>query len=970
MNTQTIFPALAEDLSVKYLSIGFFLLIFFFQTPVLGASQGVSVSPPAPRTVEPRAFTTLAFTITNTGTDRDTFILTTHFPKGWSTISSLKPITLKPGQHKKKLITISVPPTALSNRPYPISLTITSKVDASKTATATAQLQVKDILGLRLTPEPSPELVWAGEIVKYGFEIKNLGNRQDSFEIIASSSEKWKIDLSKQKVELGPYEKEVVNLLLKVPSDVKQDQQHVLSFQVASVKAAEQGKEISDETKIRLKTITVTDTGGSTYLELPGSMQVEVSGGNDTDHDRPETKLRLEIAGDLNEAYFTRLYFNNTYFGEDTEEYRVDLNRKEKWDLSLGHTSADFTRLTEDLSGEGISTKTFGKYFETVFWAGLSDDDGGSDIIDDDDDDEDEDEEEDSTENDLYSVGAKITALINERGLITATSTFSDHKDKDWKKHLYSLAGEYQLFDPLILSGEVAYGTERMENVEEGDSAWFTRGDFNWKAMGLNAEYYHGGTYYPGGITDEEGVGIHSSYQPFESITLWLDYQKYNDNVDDNPESITTKTEKISGGPQFRYGHWPTIDVTWEQEKEESDNITQLLGTDRVEKTISLGLYKAFPLLSISARGKWGREKDPKRNTSTRISEYNAALGGYVKPFNWEVAYTRDESLERYADASEISEKMEYRLGCRLFNMLDINAEYTNEITKSDNGKSREETVDVDLTLTRKIGIGKRHSLDLKFEGNNLTEDEDKEWRVGVTWHSEIGVPVFWIKTKARVKGQLFLDEDGNKTWGPKEKVYPKTRITLNRMHVYTDENGRFEFPVVEPGNYILDIDASNLASGIIPKTSFPMEITLEKGDKMFLDIPLEQVGTIQGMVFDDKDKSLDKNDNEEGISPIRLILLKDGKEVHEGFTDPKGKYILTDIKPGNYVLKIDTAYLPRRYVMTTAKTIPVKIVSKEQVLGLNFGAYEKPRKIIKTFFKKKNSNERSGLRYHQTLTP
>ena len=81
---------------------------------------------------------------------------------------------------------------------------------------------------------------------------------------------------------------------------------------------------------------------------------------------------------------------------------------------------------------------------------------------------------------------------------------------------------------------------------------------------------------------------------------------------------------------------------------------------------------------------------------------------------------------------------------------------------------------------------------------------------------------------------------------------------------------------------------------------------------------------------------------------------LKEGKEIQEAFTDQKGRYILTDIKPGNYVVKIDWEYLPHRYIMTTPETIKLSVRSKEQIADINFGAYKKPRKIIKTFFKKK----------------
>ena len=917
------------------------LFILIAQTSAFAGSHTVEIIPPGSRLVSPRTFVTLPFVIKNIGSVKDTFVLSIDLPEGWSSISFLNPVTLKPGQQKKKLITVSVPPTALSNILYPVKLTVISKTDATVEATATAELRVKGVLGLRLTPEPYPKLAWAGETVTYGFEIRNLGNSDDIFEIEALSSLNWKIKTSQERLALGPYQKEVVYVLLKVPRDIRQEQLHMLSFRVFSVKAKEQDKDISDEAKIRLKIIPVVDKKGKTYLELPGTMEIEFSEISDKTDGMPETKLRFETAGDLSEEYYSRLYFNGTFFKDENEDvdYRFDLSKKEDWDLSLGHTSADFTRLIGDLSGEGVSTRTYGKRLETTFFAGRNDAESSSD-------------DETTEEYDKYSVGANITALFGEKSRVGLTSIFMDQECRAENKGLYSLFGEYQLFEPLTLSGEIAHGFENTDTTKKEDAAWFTRSDFNWKKLGLSAEYYRGGTDYPGGITDEEGFNVYSRYRLFKPVALWFDYHRYNDNVDDNPANLTTKTEKIRGGPQFRYGRWPTVDVTWERERKKSNELIDLTGQDSVEDSISLGAYKSFKYITLYTRGKWGTEKNMLEDTTTTTFEYNATASGYLKMFNWGVSYDRNDNLQEHADYRDTTEKITYQLGCHLFNILSANVEYADEIIRTNSSKTRKHTYDADLNLTKRIGKGQ--SLGLKFELDNVAEDEDREWKIGLVWRWNFGTPIPWIKIKGRVRGQLFLDEDGNGTRGADEKVYPKTRITLNRMHVYTDKKGMFEFPVLDPGEYRLDMDMSQLPSGIIPAISLPRDISLKKGDNIFIDVPLEQVGTIYGVVFDDGNKNMQKDEEEDGLSPIRVVLLKDGKEIQEAFTDQKGRYILTDIKPGDYVVKIDREYLPHRYIMTTPETIKVNVKSKEQIADINFGTYKKPRKIIKTFFKKK----------------
>ena len=916
----------------------YLLFILIVPTRVFAGFHAVEVIPPGPRLVSPRTLVTLSFAIKNTGAVKDTFFLAIDLPEGWSSISSLNPVTLKPGQRKKKLITVSVPPTALSNIPYPVKLTVTSKADATVYATATAELRIKDVLGLRLTPEPYPKIAWAGETVTYGFEIRNLGNSDDIFDIEARSSRNWKVKTSQERLKLGPYQKEVVHVLLKVPRDIRQEQLHVLSFRVFSVKAKEQGKDISDEAKIRLKAIKVVDIREKTYLELPATLELEFSEISDKTDSMPETRLRFETAGDLTEEYHSRLYFKGTFFEDENEgeDYRFDLSKKEDWDLSLGHTSTDFTRLTGDLSGEGVSTRTYGKRLETTFFAGRSDAESSDD------------------EHDEHSVGANITALFGEKSRVGLTSLFMDKECRAGNKGLYSLFGEYQLFEPLTLSGEIAYGFENTDTQKKEDAAWFTRSDFNWERLGLSAEYYRGGTDYPGGITDEEGFNIYSRYRLFKPFSLWADYRRFNDNVDNNPANLTTKTEKIRGGPQFRYGRWPTVDVTWERERKKSNELASQTGQDKVEENISLQMYKSFKYITLSTTGKWGADKDMLSDTKASTSEYNATASGYLKMFNWGVSYDRNDNLQEQAAYRDTTEKITYQLGCHLFNILSANVEYTDEVTKTNGSKTRKYTYDVDLDLTKRIGIGKGQSLGLKFEWDNVTEDEEREWRIGLVWRWNFGTPIPWIKIKGRVRGQLFLDEDGNGTRGADEKVYPKTRITLNRMHVYTDEKGIFEFPVLDPGDYRLELDMTELPSGVIPAISLPRDISLSKGDEIFIDIPLEQVGTIRGTVFDDKNKNMQKDEEEDGLSPIRIILEQNGEEIQDAFTDQQGRYILTDVTPGDYVIKIDREYLPHRYIMTTPETIKVGVKFKEQIADINFGAYKKPRKIIKTFFKKK----------------
>jgi hypothetical protein len=253
------------NVNAKIISYICLSVLLIAGTPAFGASPDVEVTAPAPKLVSPRGFPSLVFVIKNTGNTEDTFDLSLHLPEGWSSITSVKPVTLKPGGHKKKLITISVPLTAQSDKIYPVKLTATSRTDHSVQATGTARISVKPVMGLRLTPQPYPKLAWAGETINYGFKIRNLGNGEDTFEVQAYSSRDWKMHLPKNRFVLGPYQDEVVKVALMVPKGIMQEQINLLSFRVFSVTAEKEGKDISDEAKLRLKIIPVVEKKGKTY---------------------------------------------------------------------------------------------------------------------------------------------------------------------------------------------------------------------------------------------------------------------------------------------------------------------------------------------------------------------------------------------------------------------------------------------------------------------------------------------------------------------------------------------------------------------------------------------------------------------------------------------------------------------------------------------------------------------------------
>ncbi len=936
-----------------------FPILFFFLTLLLpfppaafGASPAVTVSDPAPRQIAPGGFPSLVFIIKNTGTSRETFDLSLHLPKGWSAISFVHPVTLEAGGQKKKLITLSVPAATPATQNYQALLTARSTSDPGVQATGTASIGITAVQGLQLTPLPYPELSWAGKTVKYGFEIKNRGNSRDTFAVSAHSSRSWGLRISEEKVVLEPYQKKTVNVALKLPENIQQEELNMLSFQVYSVTARDLGKDIQEEAKLRIRAIPVETTEEKTYLELPGSLEWRVNEVAEESKTMPETKLRLDTGGDLNDAYSTRLHLNTSVFGDDdeVEDYVFTLAKKEAWDLTLGKTSAELSPLSRSISGTGGSITTFGERMDSTVFAGLVDDD-------------------DSTRE---GFGVRLASRVGEKSTLGITSSYINGKTNAEKSWAANIFGEHSLFDPLTLHAELGYGSDADEDDSDDETpeaqralAYLAGGEFDLEALQINGELYSSPLGYPGSRDDQEGFRLYGRYQISQFLSFWALFHRYNDNVNNDPTLLTTTTDTFKLGSQLRYGIWPTLNVTWEREKEKSNDVTSRMDTDtvetdRIEDSISMELYKSFPHLTLSGRGKWGTTRESTEDGDQNVREYGATAGGSLKMFTWRLSYDRTEEFEVDSGSMETTDTLEYGLGCNAYEPRtgcslrgDIRGS-TEWNTSSDDAPTRTEQYDASLEISKELGTTRQHALGLTYEIDNITESEEREWKIGLVWRWNFDTPIPWIKTKGIIRGRIFLDTDGNGIRDAGEKIYPMIQVRLGRRKTYTNADGFFAFPPLDAGTYVLEVDMSRLPSGLLPTIALPHTVELNKGDTMAVAIPLAQIGTIRGTVFDDANRDTQHGDGEDGLSPIRIVLVHKDKEIQEGFTDARGNYQLSDIEPGEYEVKIDTRYLPRRYHTTTPETVTVRVHSREEISGVDFGAYKKPRTIIKTFFKKK----------------
>lgn len=251
------------------------------------------------------------------------------------------------------------------------------------------------------------------------------------------------------------------------------------------------------------------------------------------------------------------------------------------------------------------------------------------------------------------------------------------------------------------------------------------------------------------------------------------------------------------------------------------------------------------------------------------------------------------------------------------------------------------------------IDFGVRSKIGKEFYG-------DKVWNFSVSFSAgtarrfQFDLPVPIIKTKGQLVGDIFIDKNGNGIRDVDEQGIPQILILLENEDAITDEDGRFEFSAMEPGEYSFSVNISNLPAYLTLKGKIPKTILIQKGIVNSIEIPVTSVCSITGSVYLDVNSNEKFDFEEKGVSTIRLIIRNEENQVWEVYSDRDGRFNATDLLPGIYTIKIDPAWLPKR-TLSGKKEWTVILTADEPNKNVNISIVKKILQIKKTFIAPKN---------------
>ena len=202
------------------------------------------------------------------------------------------------------------------------------------------------------------------------------------------------------------------------------------------------------------------------------------------------------------------------------------------------------------------------------------------------------------------------------------------------------------------------------------------------------------------------------------------------------------------------------------------------------------------------------------------------------------------------------------------------------------------------------------------------------------------------ILTKGRLEGFIFVDSNANGVRDEGEAGVSNLIVSVDGVQVLSNGvgSGFYKFPPLPPGEYELDIE--NLPARFVPGLDLPATVKLTTGVTTTLNIPLIEIGTIEGTVFNDRNRNGVREADEAGIASALILLQGPNGKLFEEISDAFGFYIFPDLLEGNYRLILDTSTLPERFDATTPADLSL-VLERGGFARVDFGVAERPQVIL-----------------------
>jgi hypothetical protein len=202
-----------------------------------------------------------------------------------------------------------------------------------------------------------------------------------------------------------------------------------------------------------------------------------------------------------------------------------------------------------------------------------------------------------------------------------------------------------------------------------------------------------------------------------------------------------------------------------------------------------------------------------------------------------------------------------------------------------------------------------------------------------------------------QVGGIVFVDWDGDGQYDPGEEPAAGVGVTLGRLGSATSgTDGRFSFTGVPVGSRDVALDLSTLPASYDPPAEMLRTVGVARHQKTEVAFGLLPLGSIQGAVYQDTDKSGDLSESDLPLDGAVVILDGGARtEVSRG-----GRLVFDEIRLGPHTVSVLVDSLPDGSLLGGPSTSVVELVRGQTPNVVFLVSMEKRPEVRKVFPPKK----------------
>ncbi len=890
-------------------TLAFLFLMLSWPVPARANVQLELLSPPEVDAVLNR-MVTISLRVTNDGPDTQPFEISVEVPPEWQYTAMPETLDVGGGEGEVVFVAVNLPAGGDPGN-YEIVLSAFPGGVPSEAASVGVLVRVPAtmLLDVRAGRSEQPA-AYSGDEIEQTFTVTNMGNASTIVTIETESRQEWPlvVDPPDHRLTLDPRKSGTVTVTTSIPEDLIQPVRYRLRVIARPLEPGAEELEWQAGTSTRV--IPSHLAGGPIYAMLESDIQTLISLRDDGDVASTIHLGTLEL--EVSEGRYASLCGvslpitggGTGGFGQNVRPWArfkdEELGYIQAGDISIGLASRLVGGYRSGRGGEVLYLNGDGEY--RVFYTR-----GRGSIP-------------------VELAGVEVGYGIGEMGVVRLTAlrdtelsvpeTFE--REPESSTILGLLVG-YQLSEGAEVTGEIGQSGS--------DNAWRLNGMYKAGNFSTNCEWLRAGTDFRGGWQDTEVRRLNLSWSPLEGVNIRGNYNQSQNNLANNPDEEGRRNRNIAFGATWNIEDVGRLRVSHRIDRSRDVILEEY---NRISRLTEYSFSRSWGTFSTTAS--WQDQTDEDLLTGDRETE-NTLRFDFTTRLNHDISLKFGYATGRTSgnNGFEAVRTTDLSLGGDIRLSRDLDVSLSIQRSSGGFGGSRTST---NGSLNWEMPSG--YTLNLRARSYTGTFGGDTEIALGFTY--PLSIPMTMFPRKGSAEGRLFQSDD------PTQGI-PNVEISVGGMTMVTDDNGFFRFPSLDPGEHQMTLDTPSLGVGLTPEVELPLIFIVEAGSTVELEIPVMRSVAVGGQVFIETPGGRGELPSRRPISGMVIELQSvDGSSYR--YTDSFGRFLYTDLAPGNYVVLVRSEWLPQWHEVRDPVSISFELASGESRRDLEFTVVPVVREI------------------------